>query len=280
MLGSFLVLFREGFEASLLVAIVVTYVAKVGRRGDTRAVWYGVGAAVLLSLVVGGVLFATSSGLGGRNGLIFNGVALWFAVGVLTYMVLWMKRQARTVGQDIRREVDEALKKGSLVALGALAFVMVLREGIETTLFMFGITRTATPLGVAVGAALGLAAAVGLGYAVYVGGRKINMGTFFKVTGVLILIVAAGLLAQSIAMFEGAGVFPAILYPLWDVTGVTLLTSESTVGQFLTGFFGWDPKPDFIEFAAWTLYILVIGYLFLRPEPSRRPAAHPARAGN
>lgn len=276
MLGSFLVLFREGFEASLLIAIVVAYVRKVGGSRDTRAVWYGVGGAIAASVVAGAALFATSSGLGGRSGLIFNGVAMWFAVGVLTYMILWMRRQSRTVAQDIRRGVDEALERGSLIALAALAFVLVFREGLETALFMFGITQTATPPGVAAGAVLGLAAAVGLGYAVYAGGRRINLGSFFKVTGALILVVAAGLLAQGVAMFEMAGLWPAIFYPLWDLTGVTLLTSGSTVGPFLTGFFGWDPKPDLIEFATWAVYIAVIGYLFLRPAAG--PASRPARA--
>lgn len=278
MLGSFLVLFREGFEASLLIAIVVTYVAKVGGSRDTRAVWYGVGGAVAASVVAGAVLFATSSGLGGRSGLIFNGVAMWFAVGVLTYMILWMSRQSRTVARDIRRGVDEALERGSLIALAVLSFVVVFREGLETALFLFGITQTATPLGAAAGAVLGLAAAVGLGYAVYAGGRRINLGAFFKITGALILVVAAGLLAQGVMMFEMAGLWPAIFYPLWDVTGVTPLTSESTVGQFLTGFFGWDPKPDLIEFAAWAVYIAAIGYAFLRLAAS--PAQQTAQANS
>ncbi len=278
MLGSFLVLFREGFEASLLIAIVVAYVAKVGGSRGTRAVWYGVGGALVVSVIAGAALFATSSGLEGTTRLIFNGVAMWFAVGVLTYMVLWMSRQSRTVAQDIRRGVDEALERGSLVALATLAFVVVFREGLETALFMFGITQAANPLGVATGAALGIAAAVGLGYAVYAGGRRINMGAFFKITGALILVVAAGLLAQGVAMFEMAGLWPAVFYPLWDVTGVTLLTSQSIAGQLLTGFLGWDPKPDLIEFAAWAVYIAAIGYAFLRLAAS--PAQPTARANS
>jgi high-affinity iron transporter len=264
MLASFLVILREGFEATLLVAIVLAYLARLGRMRDARAVWYGVGAAVVVSVAVGAVLFFTAAGLGGKAGLIFKGGAMWLAVAFLTYMVLWMSRQSRSVAGDIRRGVDGALERGSLAALVSLTFVMVLREGIETALFMFGITQAATPVGVAVGSVAGLIGAAGLGYAVYAGGRRIDLGLFFKVTGVLLLVVAAGLLAHGVAMFEMAGLFPAFFYPLWDLSGVAILTAESFVGQFLTAFFGWDPKPDLLEFAAWAAYLLVIGKLFAR----------------
>lgn len=277
MLASFLVILREGFEASLLVAILLAYLAQIGRPKDARAVWYGVGGAAVLSVAVGGVLFATASGLGGKAGLIFKGAAMWLAVGFLTYMVLWMRRQSRTVARDLRRGVDEALERGSLFALVSLSFVMVFREGLETALFMFGITQTSTPLAVAAGGLLGLAGAIVLGYLVYAGGRRINIGAFFKITGALLLVVAAGLLAHGVAMFEMAGLFPAILYPLWDLTGVSVLTTESTVGQFLSAFLGWDPKPDLIEFGAWALYVVIVGYLFLRPERPA-PQARPVRA--
>lgn len=272
MLGSFLVMLREGFEASLLVAIVLAYLAQTGRKKDARGVWFGVGAAALISVVTAGVLFATASGLSGTAGIYFKSGTMWLAVTFLTYMVLWMRRQSRTMAQGIRRNVDDAVERGGVLALAMLVFVMVLREGIETGLFMFGITQNSTPLGVGIGATAGIAAAVGLGYAVYVGGKRINLGAFFKITGLLLIVVAAGLLARGIAMFEIGGIIPAFFYPVWDFSSVSALTSASVSGQFLTAFLGWDAKPDLLEVGVWAVYLLTVGYVFLRPHHTRTAA--------
>ncbi len=267
MLAAFLLVLREGFEATLLVAIVLAYLVKIGRSVDTRGVWYGIAAAAGLSAMVGMVMFATASSLAGDRGEIFKGVTMWIAVAVLTYMVLWMRRQSRTVAADLRRGIDEAVKKGSSVlALATLAFVMVFREGLETTLFMFGVTQASSPLQVLVGGTLGLIGAVGLGYAVYVGGLRLNLGAFFKATGLLLLVVAAGLFAHGMAMLESASLIPSFFYPLWDLSGVAILTHHSILGQFLIAFFGWDPKPDLLEFGVWLGYIAVVGYFFLKPQ--------------
>jgi high-affinity iron transporter len=280
-LAAFLLVLREGFEATLLVAIILAYLTKTGRSGSILNVWYGIGAATALSVVAGAAMFFTASSLSGDASEIFKGVTMWFAVGVLTYMILWMRRQARTVASDIRRGVDEAVGKGGALALATLAFVMVFREGLETALFMFSITQVSSPLQVTLGSIAGLAGAVGLGYAVYVGGRRLNLGAFFKVTGLLLLVVAAGLLAHGMAMFEFASLVPAVYYPLWDLSSVAILTSESTLGQFLVAFFGWDPKPDLLEFGLWIGYLVVVGYLFLRPQrPCSEPAPRTAEATN
>ncbi len=267
MLAAFLLVLREGFEATLLVAIVLAYLVKIGRAEHSRGVWYGILAAAGLSAVVGVGMFATASSLTGSAGEIFKGATMWLAVVVLTYMILWMRRQSRTVGADLRRGIDVAVEKGSSVlALAILAFVMVFREGLETTLFMFSVTQTSSPLQVLFGGTLGLVGAVGLGYAVYVGGRRLNLGAFFKVTGLLLLVVAAGLFAHGMAMLESASLIPAFFYPLWDLSDVALLTHQSLLGQFLVAFFGWDPKPDLLEFGVWLGYITVVGYLFLKPQ--------------
>jgi high-affinity iron transporter len=191
---------------------------------------------------------------------------MWVAVGFLTYMVLWMRRESRTVAQGIRRGVDSAVEQGGRLALMSLVFVMVLREGIETGLFIFGITRTSTPLQVAFGAALGIAAAVALGYAVYAGGKRINLSAFFKVTGVLLILVAAGLLAHGVAEFQEAGLLPE-LFPLWNVSGASVVGEGALVSELLTAFLGWDPEANLLEFIAWAAYLLVVGFAFLRPQP-------------
>jgi high-affinity iron transporter len=280
--SSFVTLLREGFEVTLLVAIVLAYLVKIGRPESRRQVWYGVGAALLVSLIVGGTLFVTAGELEGRPEQIFEGTAMWVAVGFLTYMVLWMRREARTVASGIRSGIDSAVERGGSLALVSLVFVMVLREGVETALFMFGITRTSEPLEVALGAALGVSAAVALGYAVYVGGKRINLGTFFKVTGVFLILVAAGLLAHGVAEFEEAGILPALM-PLWDVSSSPIIGEGSLLSEILTTFFGWDPEANLLELLAWITYVVAVGYAFLRPQPVNDRAAatpSPATRGN
>src|SRR5829696_1900956 len=256
--SSFVTLLREGFEVTLLVAIVLAYLVKIERRESIRLVWYGVGAALLVSLMVGGTLFVTAGELEGRPEQIFEGTAMWVAVGFLTYMVLWMRRESRTVAQGIRRGIDSAVEQGGRLALVSLVFVMVLREGVETGLFIFGITQTSTPLQVALGTALGIAAAVALGYAVYAGGKRINLGTFFKVTGVLLILVAAGLLAHGVAEFQEAGILPELL-PLWNVSGAPVVGEELLVSQLLTALVGSDPETNLLELIVWAVYIVSVG---------------------
>ncbi len=272
MFSSFVTLLREGFEVTLLVAIVLAYLVKIGRPGSKRQVWYGVGAALLVSAVVGGTLFVTAGELEGRPEQIFEGVAMWVAVGFLTYMVLWMRRESRNVAHGIRSGIDSAVEGGGTLALVSLVFVMVLREGVETALFMFGIARTSEPLQVALGAALGVVGAVALGYAVYAGGRRINLGTFFKVTGGFLILVAAGLLAHGVAEFVEAGLLPAVV-PLWDLSGSSVLGEGTLLSAFLGTFFGWNPEAGLLELLAWATYLVAVGYAFLRPQPLHDGAA-------
>ncbi len=280
MFGAFVTLLREGFEATLLVAIVLAYLVKIGRREDFRQVWYGVGAAVAVSVIVAGALFVTAGELEGTAEYLFEGTAMWVAVGFLTYMVLWMRRESRTVAQGIRQGIDSAIEGGGRLALISLVFVMVVRGGIETGLFIFGITRTSTPLQVALGAALGIAAAVALGYAVYAGGKRINLGTFFKVTGVLLILVAAGLLAHGVAEFQEAGLLPELV-PLWDVSGAPIIGEGALVSELLTALLGWNPEATLLELVAWATYLLVVGFAFLRPHPlPESVAARPAPPNN
>ena len=151
MLAAFVVLFREGFEASLLVAIVLAYLAQIGHGKERRRqVWYGVGAAIAVSLGLSGLLFVTGGELEGPAEKVFEACALFLAVGFLTYMVLWMRRESRALAGNIRRDVDSAVGEGGGLALASLVFIMVLREGVETGLFVFGIARASTPLQTAI----------------------------------------------------------------------------------------------------------------------------------
>jgi high-affinity iron transporter len=160
------------------------------------------------------------------------------------------------------------------------AFVVLLREGIETSLFVFGIARTSTPLQKAIGAAAGILAALGLGYAVYALGTRINLGAFFKYTGALLIIVAAGLLAQGIVGIQEAGLVHAFFYPLWDASGMPVLGATSVFGQFLGILVGWDPRPDLLEFSVLLIYPLAVGYAFFKPqEPAAGRVARSSQLG-
>jgi len=190
-------------------------------------------------------------------------------------MVLWMRRESRALAGNIRREVDSAVGRGGGIALVLLVFVRVLREGIEMSLFVFGIARASTPLQTTIGAAAGILAAIGLSYAVYALGTRINLGAFFTYTGAFLIIVAAGLLAQGIVDIQEAGLIPAFFYPLWDFTAMPVLGTTSAFGQFLGILVGWDPRPDLLEFSVWLIYLLVVGYAFIRPQET--PADQSAR---
>ena len=207
-MGAGLIVLREGFEASLVVGIVLAFLDRTGRRDGFWSVWVGAGAAILVSIFVGALLFAIGGELEGRSEMLFEGVAMLFAAGLLTWMVFWMRRQARTIRQDLESQVANALATGSVVGLALVAFVGVLREGVETALFLFGTVEGSNRLFVATSAVLGLVAAIMLGYLFYRGASRLNLRWFFTVTSVLLLVFAGWLLAQGLHELSEAGVIP------------------------------------------------------------------------
>src|SRR5918996_5915672 len=190
--AAFLITLREGMEAALIVAIILASLRSVGRSDRSSLVWSGVGTAAAASLAAGAIIFVIAGGLPHTAGEIFEGVASFLAVGVLTWMIFWMRRNAIHLKSELQGRVDLALASGSGLALAALSFFVVVREGLETVLFLFGTIQEEVVGSVAlgyVGAALGLALAVLLGVLIYKGGIRLNLRTFFKVTGALILVV-------------------------------------------------------------------------------------------
>src|SRR5918992_833251 len=274
--ATLLITLREGIEAALVISIILAYLNAIGRRDQHGIVWAGTGAAVSLSFVARGGLFATAGALPDEAEEAFEGIASLLAVAVLTWMIFWMRRQARFLKGELQERVDVALASGSALALPALAFVVVVREGLETVLFLFSAIRTTAEGSVAlgyVGAALGLVVAAVLGYLIYRGGIRLNLRTFFKVTGALILVVAAGLLAGGIHDLQEVGWITFGTATAFDISGV--LSDEGTVGALLRALFGYNADPTVLELVAWVGYLLVTGFLFLRPH-RERPAAPPA----
>jgi high-affinity iron transporter len=275
-MGAALLTTREGLEASLIVGIVLAYLAKTDNREQFRYIWLGTAAAVLVSTISGAALFFTLGELEGRAEQIFEGVAMFSAVGVLTWMIFWMRRQARRIKPELEAKIATAIAAGSAVGLASVVFFAVLREGVETALFLFAISDSSTPLTTGIGAAAGLVISISLGVGLYFGSRRLNLRQFFTVTGVLLIVFAAGLLAHGIHEFQEAGVLPLTVEHLWDTNGV--VNEDTHVGQFLTALFGYNGNPSLLEVVAWATYLVVALVFFLRPLVSwgRRPT--PAQA--
>ncbi len=214
MAGAFLVTLREGLEAALIISIILAYLARTGNRQFFVNIWVGAGAAVVVSLAAGAGLYWTVGNLSGRAEEIFEGIAMFIAVAVLTYMVVWMKRQAVNIKAHLEAKVGSAVATGSALAMVSLAFVVVVREGIETVLFMLGILTSTTMSAATIGGFLGLTVAVAVGYIGYRGSRRLNLGVFFNVTGTLLIFFAAGLLAHGFHEFVEDGGSFRILYAL------------------------------------------------------------------
>lgn len=271
---------REGVEAALIVAIVLAYLNKVGGRAHFGKVWLGVGAAIALSTLLGVLLFVTVGGLQEPYEQLFEAATMALAAGVVTWMLFWMRRQAASVSGELRAAVDRALADGSAWALSALAFVAIIREGLETSLFIVGTAQAAGTaddagsLSLVAGAILGLLIAAGIGVGLYRGSRRVNLRTFFRATGVLLVFVAAGLVSHAVAELVEVGVITIGTQTLFDIEG--LLSQSSVIGQLLRALFGYSSAPEAITFATWLAYIAIVLPLFLRPLPPP-PAKAPAR---
>ncbi|MGI8576116.1 MAG: FTR1 family iron permease [Egibacteraceae bacterium] len=273
---TFLIMLREGLEAALIVAIVLAYLRRLGRRDLFGAVWWGTGAAGGVSLAAGIVLLLVFGGLDGAARMEAFGTVSLTAAAVLTWMIFWMRKQSRHLSGELRRQVDEAVAGGSSTfAIAALAFFTVVREGLETALFLVAASLDGSATGPIAGALAGLAGAVGLGYLVYRGGRRIPMRAFFRTTGLLLIVFAAGLLAKAVFFLQAAGALGTLNGAVYDLTAIRSLTVDSQTGRFLAGLFGWDPRPSLEQVLAYLGYLVPVSILFLR-EP-RMP--QPRRAG-
>jgi high-affinity iron transporter len=274
-LGAALVTTREGLEASLIVGIVLAYLAKTDNRQHFRTIWVGTAAAVLVSALTGAALFFTVGALEGRAEQIFEGVAMLSAVAVLTWMIFWMRKQAMGIKRELETRLQGAIAAGSAVGLASVVFFAVVREGWETALFLFAISESSTPLSTSVGAVIGLVVSISLGVVLYMGSRRLNLRQFFTVTGVLLIVFAAGLLAHGIHEFQEAGLLPMTVEHVWDTNGI--ISEDSNSGLFLKALFGYNGNPSLLEVVAWLSFLAVALVFFLRPMVTWRRQAAPAQ---
>ena len=277
MIPSLLIMVREGFEAALIVSLVFAYLGRIRRMDMARATWIGIGIAFALSVAVGVVVHLTVGSLEGEARLRSFAAISVVAAGVLTWMVFWMRRQSRAIKGDLEHRVDRALTaRRAGLAIAAVAFFAVLREGIEAALFMIAAATDSSGYRVVTGALLGILVAVALGAAVYLGGRRLPMRTFFQVTGVVVIVFASGLLARTVLFLQQSGDMGSFNDSVYNLTRYRLLTQNTEFGKFLAAMFGWDPRPSIEQVVVWLAYIVPVAWLFLRSARPAAPAPAPA----
>jgi len=272
MSSSFIITLREGLEAGLIVAIILAYLKASGQKPHFRTVLISAVAAVAVSLSVGAAIFAVAGEFEGRTAEAFEGTAMLIAVGVLSWMVVWMKRQSAGIKKTLETDIAQAIGVGSAFALALIPFTAILREGLETAVFLFAATRTSTPLESTVGASAGLLGALALTWGIYSGGYRVNLRTFFNVTGVLLIILAAGLLVNGLKELHEAGVISNLGPHAWDTYGT--LADNSQIGKFLSTILGYDSSPYIGLVIAHIAYlVLALSFFAFGRTPSPRPAA-------
>jgi high-affinity iron transporter len=276
-LATFVIGLREGLEASLVVGIVAAFLVQRGERRALRSVWVGVLLAVALCVGVAVALQAATQQLPQRGQEQLETVLALVAVAMVTYMIVWMTRHARSMKADLEHAAGTALGKGSAWALVAMAFLAVLREGLETSVFLLATYQASgsNALG-AVGASLGILLAVALGYLVYRGGVRLDLARLFRVTGVLLVLVAAGLVMSAAHTAYEAGWLLAGQDQALDLAA---LVEPGTVRSALfTGVLGWQPRPTVAEVVGWSVYLVPMLLVVLLPRGARTPASRTVSA--
>ena len=275
---SFLVTVREGLEIALIVTILLGYLRSLDQKRHFKGIWYGVGSAAALSIAFGGGLEIASSELDGRVLEAFEGFTMLFAVVVLTWMLFWMKGQAAGISQVLRHRVDTALSTGSVFALALLAFSSVGREGLETALFLFaGSSTQSSDVAFVAGGVLGFVVAAAAGAVLYYGSARLPLKQFFLASGVVLMVLAAGLLSNGLAELHEATIIPDLGVRPWDTENSLSMTSS--LGKFLHTILGYDSAPALAQIALyWSYLTVVVGAYWLAPVPRRSLARSPAMA--
>jgi len=272
---------REGVEAALILAIICAYLVKTGNRRHFPTIFIGAGLAVVVSAMLGIAIYVTVGSFEEPYEQLFEAATLLLAAGVVTWMLFWMRRQAGSVRGELQAAVDRALDDGSVRALGFLAFVAVIREGVETSLFLVGQAASVAAEGGAIwvllGAIVGLLIAAVLGVGFYQGSRRLNLASFFRWTGIALVFIAGGLVAKAVHELIEINVITFGTQTLFDVSAILPHDPDggSIPGQFLAALFGYTSTPEVATFLVWVTYVVVVLALYLRPV-TRAPAPDPA----
>lgn len=272
---------REGVEAALIVAIVLAYLVRTGNGRQAPKIWLGTAGAIVVSIAVGGALFVTVGALEAPYEQLFEGVTMLVAAVVVTWMLFWMRRQSAGLKGELQSAVDRTLSEGTGWGLAVLAFTAVIREGVETALFLAGqaTSLTASAGSVGLGAVIGLGMASVIGWGFYRGSRAVDLRKFFRWTGIVLVFIAAGLLSKAVhELIEVAGISGIAVpgaQPAFDISGV--LSHDEGIGQFLRAIVGYSASPEVMTLIVHVGYVVAVLWLYLRPTGSpTRPVAAPA----
>ncbi len=255
---------REGIEAALVIGIILGYLVKIQRVGLKRYVYSGTIAAFLVSAGVAGALIALTWEFQGVAQQLFEGITMLVAVAVLTSMVLWMIQAARSIKVHVQERIDAVLRQSEVFGLGLLSFVIVLREGVETALFVFGAGALTSPFEAVLGVGLGLLIAGVIGVGIIRVSWRLNLRRFFQVTGVFLVIVAAGLFSNAVLELREALGWQ--LLPVYNLTAIFPANETNTAGYLLRGIIGYSDAPTLVEVAAYFGYwiVVILAYLGIR----------------
>ncbi|GAA3912316.1 iron uptake transporter permease EfeU [Actinoplanes auranticolor] len=275
MLATYLIGLREGLEATLVVSILIAFLVKSDRKDRLVQVWAGVGLAVALSVFFGWLLSYTSTTLLQKyeHRELFEAVTSILAVVFVTWMIFWMRKAARSIAGELRGKLQDALEVGS-IAVAVMAFLAVVREGLETSLIFYSAVQGAADNSRPLYALLaGIASAVVIGYLMYATAVRINLSVFFTWTGALLILVAAGILKYGVHDFQEANVLPGLNNLAYDISGV--LDPSAWYTALLSGMFNLTPTASVLETVAWAAYGIPVLVLFLRPARKKAPAVTP-----
>ena len=265
MLASLLLSLREGLEAALIIGIVLGVLHKVKRTDLNKTVWLGAGIAAAISALAAVGLNFLGMKFEGLAEEIFEGVAMLLAAGVLTWMIFWMHNSAANLKGEIEAKAQEAALGKGEKAIFALAFLAVFREGVELALFLLAIQDTSSPAQTLIGAITGLVGAAVLGWMLFTSTSKLNLQCFFRVTNVLLIIFAAGLVAYGVHELNEAGIIPSIIEHVWDINGI--LNEKSQFGLILKALVGYNGNPSLTEVIAYLGYLGgIVTYIATRQE--------------
>jgi high-affinity iron transporter len=265
---------REGVEAALIVAIVLAYLARSGHGNQAYRVWLGAGLAAAISLGAGVLIFRTVGSFEAPYEQYFEAGTLLVASVVVTWMLFWMRRQSMALRGELHTRIDRVLTEGSTLGLAVLAFSAVIREGLETSIFLVGQATSAGTAATSViaGALLGLVAAVAIGWMFYTGSRRIDLRSFFRWTGIGLIFIAAGLLSHAVHELIEVGVVAVGTQTVFDVSNI--LPDEAGIGQFLRAILGYSAAPELATLTVHIAYLVLVLGLYLRPA---RPSIPPAK---
>jgi high-affinity iron transporter len=268
---------REGFEAALVVSILVAFLVKTGDRQALKWVWTGVATAVTLSVGIGAVLTYGTASLDFKTKELVGGSLSILAVALVTAMIFWMRSTARTIASELRGKLSDAVRLGP-VAVIVVAFLSVGREGLETAVFFYAAVQTAgggtaQPL---IGFVIGILLAIFLGWLLYRGALRLNLTKFFRYTGIALIVVAAGVLAYGIHDLQEAEYLPGLSTLAFDLSGP--LPEASWYGTLLKGIFNYSQQTTVLQAIAWVAYVAIVLTLFLWPRKKSIAQPTPAAA--